>query len=145
MQKCGCGRLQDTKDTKDNQAGIESDDILVVPMDSLLQAVTDLLEGDQIRYVIPHEDNICDLACDLCAITDSNPYICGRKRRRIIDTIAYHDNGTPLGLFVFYKGCLIFRQNFRIELVNADLCGNGFCRLVTISCHHDNLGNTKFF
>ena len=95
------------------------------------------------EIICPHR-HICNLACNLCAITDGNADISCRQCRRIIDTITDHDHLSSGILFCLNKACFIFRQYLGMILIHTDFLCNCRCHAVTVSGHHNNLGDSEF-
>lgn len=53
-------------------------------MDPLDQMIAQKLQDHKLGQIFRTDRNVCDLTSDLCAVTDSDPYICAESAGGII-------------------------------------------------------------
>jgi len=113
-------------------------------MDLIHQTIADFLKCNHDTQIICPDRDIRNFSCKFCSITDRNTNICCRKRRRVINSITYHQDFTSLCFSFFYEFCFVLRKYFRIIFIDSNSGCDCFCCAVTVTCHHNDLCEPRF-
>ena len=108
------------------------------------QTIADFLKCNHDTQIICPDRDIRNFSCKFCSVTDCNTNVCCGKRRRVINSVTYHQDLTSLCPGFFYEFRFVLRKYFGVIFINANSGSNCFCRAVTVTCHHNNLREPCF-
>ena len=112
-------------------------------MDALHEAVGNALEGDEAFKIVRADGDVGDLARDGRAVGHCNACVGLAERRRIVHTIADHDDLAALFVLGADERGLVLGQHLGVVFVNAGIFCNGSRGALAVAGHHDELVKTQ--
>src|SRR5581483_677948 len=85
------------------------------------------------------QHNVAGFLSDVRPGADRDAQICLRERRRVVDAVADHRNGSPALLKTLNHLCLAVRFDVRSDVINADLCSNRTSRGFVVAAEQQRL------
>ena len=112
-------------------------------MDALHEAVGNALEGDEAFKIVRADGDVGDLARDGRAVGHCNACVGLAERRRIVHTVADHDDLAALFVLGADERGLVLGQHLGVVFVNAGIFCNGSRGALAVAGHHDELIKTQ--
>ena len=108
-------------------------------MDTFHQLHGEQPQPNQLPQALRRNGDVGNLLRNGGTVADGDSHIGFGQGGRVVDAVAYHNNGVPLCPQRRNIICLVLRQHLSTKFINPDMGSNRFGRAPAVTGQHDGL------